>query len=517
MSAVERFAKRKSLGLPAVTLPTESRTTLVVQPLDAAESARLTQAIEIALKAKSSDRLNARLDESKLVLLRAVAVPFGLGHLVAAYDRVGGDVHTVHNVRSGVWASDEKEQDFKSRDYSEVKDACHQTKNYIDANRKASRQLDAGELRDGYTGETLDQKGGYDLDHIISAKGVHDDAGVFLSGRRVADVSTRPENLTPTSQSINRSKKAMSPQQFAAWLVATEQARILKITELESRSDLTLKEQQNLKKLQQQLKVDAEKLKQKEADAREAIDEEANSWYRSAEFAHEMIKSSGTNAAKAGLMAFFGEFLVEFIAAAYDEIRDLFVNGRRDDSIWNDLEARLTHISRRVAARRAEAFKALGGGSLGGLVAALVQALVNTVKTTSKRAARMLREGGQALVRSITTLAFPSDGVSTRESLFAMTHLVAGTTIVLGGIALEEVIEDAIKTLAAPLAFIAEPTAAVVAGVLAGMSAVLHAAFLDMWDPYGVHEEQDLRSLVKALDAEIETIRAHPFALQTPC
>lgn len=518
MSAIDRFAKRKALGLAAVALPAEARNSLVGRPLDPTESARLSESIAIALKTKASDRLNARLDESKIVLLRTVAVPFGLGHLVSAYDRVGGDVHTVHNVRAGVWANDDKREAFENRgDYSEIKDACHQTKHYIGTNRKASEMREAGELRDGYTGELLDRgKGGHDLDHIISAKSVHDDAGVFLSGRSVPDVSTRPENLTPTDPAINRSKKSMSPQQYAAWLASREQVRKLRIAEFEARTDLTPKEQQQLRKLQQQQKVDAEKLKEKEAEAREAIDEEANSWYRSGEFADEVLKSTVTNAGKAGLMAFFGEFLVEFVAAAYDEIRDLFVNGRRDDSIWKDLEARLVRVSDRLVARRDAAFKALGAGSLGGFVAALVQVVVNTVRTTSRRAARMLREGGQALVRSITTLAFPSDGVSTRESLFAMTHLVAGTTIVLGGIALEEIIEDAIKIYVPPLAVIAEPTAVVLAGVLAGLSTVLHAAFLDMWDPYGVLEEQDLRSMVAALDADIETARTASFALPAP-
>lgn len=90
MSAVDRFAKRKALGLPAA-LPGPASTAIAVSvdPVAAADTTRLSLAIDKALERRRNERFDQRLSESKMVLLRSVAVPFGLGHLLSAYDRTG--------------------------------------------------------------------------------------------------------------------------------------------------------------------------------------------------------------------------------------------------------------------------------------------------------------------------------------------------------------------------------------------------------------------------------------------
>lgn len=390
-----------------------------------------------------------------------------------------------------------------------MKDACHQTDSYIETNRAASEQRNNGELRDGYTGELLSAgKGGHDLDHVISAKSVFDDPAAFLAGSDTAELSTKPENLTPTHRAINRSKKAMTPEQYAAWLKLTEADRKARIAKLEAQESMTEAERKTYEKLKAQDSVDPAKLEEKQAAAQEAIDEQVNrDWYGSAEFAKEVLVSAGKNAAKTGLMAAFGEFLIEFLAASFDELRDLYLHGTAGEPVFDDLKARLERVAARVMARKEAALEAFGTGAVGGLIASLISAIVNTFKTTSKRVARLLREGGHSLVRAVLTLVMPDDGVTTRESLFAATHLVIGSSIVIGGVCLEEIIEDSIKTSAPPLAFLAEPVAVVTAGVVAGMAVLLTSAMLDKLDPLGVVEEQDLRALNRDLESQIETIR----------
>lgn len=511
MNAVDRFAKRKALGLPgALPSPVSTAIPLPADPMTAADSTRLSAAIEQALRVRSDERFDQRLRESKMVLLRSVAVPFGLGHIVAAHDRIGGDVHTVHNVRKGHWASDDMEEAYNKRgNYADVKDACHQTDSYIEANRAASQQRNNGELRDAYTGELLPAgKGGHDLDHVISAKAVFDDAGAFLAGSSTAELSTKPENLAPTHRSVNRSKKAMTPEQYAAWLKLTESDRKAQIAKLEAQESMTEAEQKTYNKLKAQDSVDPTKLKEKQAEAQAAIDEQVNrDWYASGAFAREVLLSTGKSAAKSSLMAAFGEFLIEFLAASFDELRDLYMHGTGGEPVFDDLKARLERVAARVVARKEAALEAFGSGALGGVIAALISAIINTFKTTSKRVARLLREGGQSLVRAVLTLAMPGDGVTTRESLFAAAHLVIGSSIVLGGVCLEEVIETSIKTSLPPIAFLAEPIAVVIAGVVSGMAVLLTSAMLDKLDPLGVNEEQDLRALNRDLDSQIEAAR----------
>ena len=48
-------------------------------------------------------------------LIRNVVGPCGLGPILAAYDRTGGNVNTVHNVRKGIHATDEEEKAYKNR------------------------------------------------------------------------------------------------------------------------------------------------------------------------------------------------------------------------------------------------------------------------------------------------------------------------------------------------------------------------------------------------------------------
>ena len=513
MSARERFAKRKSLDLQPVTLVTsidQVDSSLIAQePLRADQ---LTSAIDQILEARGQQRVVARLDESKMVLLRSVAVPFGLGHIVAASSRVGdregGDVHTVHNVRNDVYATDERRQQYVDRGAYDkaAADKCHQTPNYKRINEIAGQQQDAGTLRDAYTDRIIPRgKGVLNLDHVVASKTVHDDAGRVLAGLSADALSTKAENLAPTHHSINQSKKALSAEEYLIWLDNRAPQRKLDIERLASKESRTFDEEGELTKLREQDSVDAKLLRERGDRAKEAIDRDINkAWYTSQTFAYEAISSTARSTAKGGITAAFGEFLIEFLAAAWDEAKDWYLHRDKSVSAFEDLKARLQRIAERVASRKEAAMEAFVSGSIGGFIAAIISILINSIKTTQKRVARMLREGAQSLVRVVSMLAAPAGGMSTRECVYAATHIVVSTTMIVGGIALEELLADAIKTHLPMVAFIADPVAVVVSGVVAGLCVVLSASLIDRWDPFGVIEEQDLRHVISDLDSQID-------------
>ena len=105
------------------------------------------------------------------------------------------------------------------------------------------------------TGEKLNLKESHDLDHVKSAKEIHDDAGRVLSeidGKVLANTDT---NLKPTTATKNRSKKADDMQTF----LAKKNERLRKMNQLKSKNDLSPLEENELKKLEELVKIDDKK------------------------------------------------------------------------------------------------------------------------------------------------------------------------------------------------------------------------------------------------------------------
>jgi len=71
-----------------------------------------------------------------------------------------------------------------------------------------ARQRKAGALKDSYTGEDIPASGTSDLDHVVSAKEIHDDRGRSLAGLKGTDLANSDENLQATNRRTNRTKKA---------------------------------------------------------------------------------------------------------------------------------------------------------------------------------------------------------------------------------------------------------------------------------------------------------------------
>lgn len=53
------------------------------------------------------DRLEQLIDETKRGVILSIAGPFGLGKIISAYDKTGGNVTTINNANNGVYAKDE--------------------------------------------------------------------------------------------------------------------------------------------------------------------------------------------------------------------------------------------------------------------------------------------------------------------------------------------------------------------------------------------------------------------------
>lgn len=85
----------------------------------------------IEAKENEFDKNTSAILKSKLQkdVLQAIASPLGLGQITAAFDKEGGAVDTIHNVRQGVMTESAKEKIASEEPYNS--DLYHKHENYI--------------------------------------------------------------------------------------------------------------------------------------------------------------------------------------------------------------------------------------------------------------------------------------------------------------------------------------------------------------------------------------------------
>ncbi|MCY4347201.1 MAG: hypothetical protein OXC17_10445 [Aestuariivita sp.] len=472
-----------------------------------------------------AERAEVILKEVKADVTRSIVGPLGLGKILAAYDKTGGYVDTVHNVRE--WKREEKKgedskfykddgiisEEFKQAydnrgKYDSEKNHNPSPKtNYGKKREKIKQQADKNR-KDTYTGKLLGKKE-FDLDHKISAKETHDDAGRVLAELTTEELADLPENLGPTYRTINQSKGAGSI--IAAKGRAPEKIRACKkkIASLKNKSDLSPKEKNDLEKAKSDLKhwkalndTPDRDLLEIEQKAKKAQNKNINlKYYTSKKFAKNTATAAGLEGAKMGLQQAVGLIVIEFLAASFDETKRMIASGTTD---WSKLKAALRRIKDRLVDKWQNVLSAFAAGSLSGFLSSLVTTLINAFVTTSKRIVRMIREGFFSFLKAIKTALFPPEGQSYAESFHAASKLLVSGGIIIGGIALEDIIDKALTVSFPVLALLVTP---LVLGLVAGLSALLVAFccyLLDKMDLFGAVTQEEDRFVLDKLDAKIK-------------
>ena len=218
-------------------------------------------------------RVEQLLEETKNGIVSSIVGPFGLGKLMSAYDKEGGNVDTVHNVREGIYATSEEKQHYDERGNYNSSD-YHGHKDYKSKNREDSQLQDKGTLSDSYTGNVLDVNSNRHLDHTISANEVHNDAGRILAEVDGPSVANSESNLNSTSEHINNKsgKGALTSNEFLNKLERTAPERKARIEELTGKQELTSKESRELERLHEHDAVDVDRMRQIDENARNEYD-----------------------------------------------------------------------------------------------------------------------------------------------------------------------------------------------------------------------------------------------------
>ncbi len=474
--------------------------------------------MEALAQSWDTEAATQRWNECGRNVLQSVSGPFGLGKLVSAYDQMGGHVDTIHNARAGVFATADAQAACDAQPAYEAKH-IHGHRAYVRANAAVSQAQKAGTLTDAYTGQRFraadrqNPQRKMNLDHVISAKEIHHDAGRVLAGLNTPDLANTATNLRTTSASVNKSKKALSADQFRHKLDQTAASRAQRIRQLQKAgARMTPQDRAELTKLRALNRVDTNRLAQADAHARSAYNSTLNrSYYGSSGFAKKASGAAAKEGARAAAQRALGVVLVEFFACALHEIRDWEHKGRQHHSLMAELQHRLARVAKACMAKLDQALAALGQGFVSGFLSNLVTTLVNVFTTTTMRFMRTLREGAQALLGALKVLLAPAGESSWQQRMHESSKLMLAGGMVVGGIALEEWLSVQLAAVAwlAPMAHV---LVAAITGAVVAMGNTFVLYLVDKADLLGVLGQARLDAvgtkLEQAISARETALRA---------
>jgi hypothetical protein len=401
------------------------------------------------------------ITELEKTLVNNLVTSFGLDFLLFK-DKLGGDVDTIHNVRSGIWATNREEQKYDERgEYDKkTKDAYHQHPNYVATGKRDKALQDEGTLFDPYRDKLMTRNEQRNLDHVISAKEIHDDPGRVLARLSGVELANQDSNLQTTLETINKSKQQKPLTEYLSQLPAKIEAQERQLArDAERLSSLprnTPQQQQAARKLEDRIagdkkkvailkQADPEAILERDREARVAYDAPINkTYYTSSKFLKSTTVESGTVGLKMGTRQMLGLIAAELwfelreaLPQILKEIRGEF----RLELFLSQVKQTLRNIWKRLRTRFNEFLIAFKDGVFAGVLASVTTTLFNIFASTSKNIVKIIREMWGQLVKAIKLLAFNPENLEFVDLCKAVTAVLSiGAATVVGSIAYAQLV-----------------------------------------------------------------------------
>lgn len=454
------------------------------------------------------------LAECRQQTIQNIITPLGLGKVIAFYDKIGGNVDTIHNVCEGVYATQEEKEKY---DNLEEYDShpYHSDPNYIENNKKIKEKRQNGELTDAYTGNLLEERS--DQDHIQSAYEIHNDPGRVLAEQDGVALANADSNLVATNPSLNRSKGKKSVAQFIEDTEKKKEDLATQIAALKEKEKnnggLTDNQKEALEKLEGKLEalneIDYELMKELDEKARAEYNKTLNkAYYSSKKFWQNTAITSINEAGKIGFQQAFGLFCYDLTNACFDELADCWMNGFKsgnpDLAAFDVLKRRLKRIGDKTLSDWKQLVLAFRDGALSGFLSNLITVFINVFITTAKNIIRIIREGTLVLLRAAKALLCPEKGLTSEEAWDAALKILVTGALSVGGIALHEAASNIV-----PISFPGKDMLLTICiGILTGVSTAIVLYAIDKWDPFGAKDEKKRRALNERIQSEVSELNA---------
>lgn len=397
-------------------------------------------------------------EELEKTLITSLTTSFGLDFLLFK-DKQGGEVDTVHNVRNGVWASDAERQNFEQRgEYNST--PYHTHANYIATGQKDKASQAAGTLNDPYRNKVMAAHEQRNLDHVISAKEIHDDAGRVLAGLSGVELANQSSNLQTTHETVNKSKKQTPINDYLdklpGLISSHEKSLAGDRTRLQKMPRETPQQQHDARVLEDQIRkteskinelkaVDPEGMRKRDAEARTPYNQQINTaYYTSSKFLHHTAHAAGSDGLSMGTRQMLGLVMAEVwfelreqLPALLDTLKHSFSLDAFVDSISQSLKG----IWKRVQARFNDFLVAFKDGVFAGVLGSLTTTVFNIFATTQKMAIKIIRELWGQLVKAIKLMVFNPEQLSFVEQCQAVTSILSvGVATVVGTMAYTQLV-----------------------------------------------------------------------------
>ncbi|WP_342512556.1 hypothetical protein MKY34_18355 [Sporosarcina sp. FSL K6-1522] len=434
------------------------------------------------------------------VVVKSLITSFGLDFMLIK-DRHGGDVDTIHNVReiqkenARINDGQQKERKFdgyankkNEAEYDRVKGSYdktvsgkyHTNKDYKQRNEEASVSKKAGTQVDAYSGKRMKRNSNMDLDHTISAKEIHEDAGRVLAGVDGVELANKKSNLNHTDQSINRSKKALSVDEFTDRLDSTRIQRQQEIQMLRKKDSLTDKERGKLNKLEKLESVDIEKMKAADKKARAAYEREiASKYYSSSKFINDTLSAGYKKGMQMGMRQALGTILAAAWMCIREEVPKLVAKLKDNFELGAFFKGLVEIIQKafiRVKAVYKDVIQSFSNGALSGIISSLVTALTNIFFTTAKNVGKIIRESWASIVEAVNILLFNPNNLPFGEVLKAVSVIICTASSVILGTVVSEAMS---KIPALQLPIIGDVLPKFVGALVTGLMSISLLYFLD--------------------------------------
>lgn len=368
--------------------------------------------------------------EYERVILQNLVTSFGLDFLV--HDRHGGDVDTIQNVRK--IGSDPK-MEYKNAANAAAYDArgeydthaYHSDDRFTQIKSDARKAFDAKgtKVDDAYVpgnkliprnNNTIPREHQAQLDHVMSARKIHDDRGMVLAGLDGIELANNPGNLRFTNAALNLNKSDMTVEEYIQWCEDNPTKVNWRGTKGEP---LTEEVKAALRKEYYRAK--------KEYDAKLA-----QAYYTSPQFVKDTAAAAAKRGVEMGLRQAFGFIFVEVWMCTKEELQA--VPAKRSlkdmlnavgDGIKKGFESAKSKY-KEIIAKACEGFAS-------GALASLTTTLCNIFFTTAKNLVRCIRQIYASVVQAGRVLLFNPDNQMLGDRIkTTIVILASGASVLVG-------------------------------------------------------------------------------------
>ncbi len=376
-------------------------------------------------------------DEYERVIVQSLITSFGLDFLI--HDQHGGDVDTIHNVRkigsdpNIKYKNKQNEKDYENRNpYDRV--AYHSDDRYKNIVKNAKKNFNQKGIWtddayiDGNTvapvsNKTIPRNRQGQLDHVVSASEIHNDAGRILSGLDGIDLANSPENLRYTNASLNNNMRDKSMEEYIKWC-----------------EDNPDKVNWNGKKGEPLSEDVKNKLRAEYNRAKKEYDTKlVKNYYTSSKFIKDTTLAAAHCGGQMAARQALGFVFVEIWDSAKKELQSMPPHSDLKDML-NAVQNGIQNGVNNARLRYREIISKFEEGFAAGILSSLTTTLCNIFFTTAKNLVKTIRQIYASVIQAGKVLLFNPDNLMFGDRIKTSSVILATGASVLVGASIGELI-----------------------------------------------------------------------------